>query len=1258
MSDKNKNTNGQGDDDIITDSGSYVANVDSDARGRRGAATNDDAEEKITSTGSYVATADGSARGRRGAKKDDPEEKITGSGSYVATAGSDQRGRRGVSNKGGNAKGGNAPKHRAGDTVQAEYDINGKTYKGLKLISASTGEAKIVLVENGGKKFALKIYHANIGHRPSQEVLAAVSKSRGNGVLIDIYEYGVWNNPEVDGAECDYEIMQYCDGGALTAGSLHGKPDELREVTLRMVAAADYCSRIGVLHRDIKPENFFWVDKEHTRLVLGDFGLACICPKGSSVPCEDHRTKIYTAPEFYFRVPGRPPHIDAASDFYSVGISMLTLWSGEQVMLGLTERELIENKHTERLPYPKDLPADLLQLMRGLTLARPDLRWNFDTVTRWATGKLTADDALSTGVTELNIVFNSGRNLVAHTRSELATMMLQDMPLAKKYLYSGRMTRWFEDAGLNDLAVSVEDIVEKLYPRNQDAGFWSVVYMLDPAAPVYLPDSDFSEPESKWHKVDSAEELGEEIYNTLYCAQDGMSKVKLRIKLSVALSKPDSPIMIYLAAAGYQKVADEILENAQKESDDSSVYNSILDLVYTLSPSLPFVIGGLTADSVDDLLEILPEEGENLSNTDLTSQGFVKWLIGHDPALAGKVAMVIERGGTNNDVIYALSPQMDYCFNSDPESENRVFTPAEVGAYLNKELFSHLYSEEEEEEEVDEDEEDDFTLSLEQYLDIEEDGRVESYLRSKGKYDDLIEWMRSCLELDFDNADKYGPYDKYYAIYKIIRGFGATPLYPMNDDEDQTISKLSDLKRFKKSEILNALEHGHLGAWIATFFQENPEADLSEKFAYEKLTVQFVDFIRSICPDWEPVKNYDEAIAKVDENVKKASRTSGGVKVIKWIFGPVMFAILLFTLLATIIKGIPDYNPVDGHFWAFTITLAIIGTVAIYATDNSFGFFANIGASLVGGAVVTFLLKLLLGAASPYLTWIYAAIILVVGLVLFLYMRSELSVNYYSTDGINVANPGFQYRELEALHYAFVDPWLPYACTVEEYVEPFVKDNKRLIGQGIAWGMGGVLISIMLFFGLYYLSPAIGGTRSIGYEAINPGLKLAGPYHGTMGDNAMTLRLDSLTHFQVDSASIVVGKAKALALSGTVTKKDSDKFSALLRPALEDSLNTWYGEYRLDFDTKDSLVTGVFIPGRPNKKGEVVPQQISLKAGEAPAPKPSTTKKKKSSGSRSKSSAAASSGETTAAPKDNEAPAATEAASEPQKEAWQWDDTM
>ena len=123
-------------------------------------------------------------------------------------------------------------------------------------------------------------------------------------------------------------------------------------------------------------------------------------------------------------------------------------------------------------------------------------------------------------------------------------------------------------------------------------------------------------------------------------------------------------------------------------------------------------------------------------------------------------------------------------------------------------------------------------------------------------------------------------------LHKIIRGFGATLLYRMNDDDDQTISQLSDLKRFKKAEILNALEHGHLGAWIATFFQENPEADLSEKFAYEKLTVQFLDFIRSICPDWEPVKNYDEAIETVDANVKKASRTSGGVKVIKWIFGP------------------------------------------------------------------------------------------------------------------------------------------------------------------------------------------------------------------------------------------------------------------------------------------------------------------------------------------------------------------------------------
>ena len=79
----------------------------------------------------------------------------------------------------------------------------------------------------------------------------------------------------------------------------------------------------------INPGNFFFTDESQTSLVLGDFGIAVKCPQNGSCRVDTARTPIYAAPEFYTHVPGERPEIDIKSDYYSLGITLLSIWMGE-----------------------------------------------------------------------------------------------------------------------------------------------------------------------------------------------------------------------------------------------------------------------------------------------------------------------------------------------------------------------------------------------------------------------------------------------------------------------------------------------------------------------------------------------------------------------------------------------------------------------------------------------------------------------------------------------------------------------------------------------------------------------------------------------------------------------------------------------------------------------------------------------------------------------------------------------------------------
>ena len=96
-----------------------------------------------------------------------------------------------------------------------EYVIRGIRYRvcpqhTAKTLRKRSGEAKIFVVDNGGRLFVLKLYRP--GHSPNHAILDQVQQAKG-GFIIDLYDHGRWDDPLHPGITLDYEVMAYAPHG-------------------------------------------------------------------------------------------------------------------------------------------------------------------------------------------------------------------------------------------------------------------------------------------------------------------------------------------------------------------------------------------------------------------------------------------------------------------------------------------------------------------------------------------------------------------------------------------------------------------------------------------------------------------------------------------------------------------------------------------------------------------------------------------------------------------------------------------------------------------------------------------------------------------------------------------------------------------------------------------------------------------------------------------------------------------------------------
>lgn len=367
-------------------------------------------------------------------------------------------------------------------TKMETFTANDRTYQVVKVLSDTTGEAQVYLLEYNHVQYVLKLYYPNC--TPKIKLLKLLSELDSR-YIVRLYTYGFIT---MDSSPRCYELMEYLEGESLAEFKLEGNYKRFCDIAMAAARSLNVCHEKGIIHRDVKLANFFFRDADHENLVLADFGISSLAHNEDLHVTTQARTPIYAAPEMYMNVIDGEVELTAKIDYYSLGITLLCLWLGGNPFVG-NERVLMQQKMDGKLPSVDDLPARINQLIRGLTIVNPEYRWGFNEVSSWYAG---AEVPVSDDIPYLRykrFVFDPDKDLIAKNAKELARLMKENRLLGIKYLYSKRIARWLEESGNQKLSVGVNDVVERDFPLDMESGLDAAIYLLDPEQPFLLYSS-------------------------------------------------------------------------------------------------------------------------------------------------------------------------------------------------------------------------------------------------------------------------------------------------------------------------------------------------------------------------------------------------------------------------------------------------------------------------------------------------------------------------------------------------------------------------------------------------------------------------------------------------------------------------------------------------------------------------------------------------------------------------------------------------
>lgn len=772
---------------------------------------------------------------------------------------------------------------------EVEFLLKGKVYRSIKCLSDNSGEAQVFLVEGSEGQRVLKIYYPNF---TIKRTLMRIILNINMEMIVRIDDYG---NTYVDGKNRDYELMEYLRGGTLMNYDLNGDFNQFRRIALQAAAALACCHNNNVIHKDIKPSNFFFRDTDHKEVVLGDFGISSVMGGDERLHrTTQARTPVYAAPEMYNDVIDGEVEITPSVDYYSLGITLMTLWLGENP-LSQNERVMMRKKNEGRLPRINELPDRVKMIVQGLTAVNPQTRWGYEQVERWFLGEDVEVDISSPMLKYRSFVVDPDRNLIADNVHELIPLLVDNERLAFSYLYNGRIASWLEQCGNVKLSSAVKDIVVNRYPADQRAGLMAAVYVMEPTYPY----------------KDVRGNLCDDVHSA------AISVLSYQEDYTMALANPNDTLFLYLDSHSKADV-DRLRSYFSKESKmDRRI--AILKLVYEIDPDIPF-LNRFPSSTVAEIIHSFGyEECTEDEWMSLTDGRFLSWMYSHEDHMACEALRIMTTGkqpsrSLGYKVLYNIDRNAAYDLRE-------ADTPFKVGEVLNEQLKTWQDLSDEE-----------FDKQVADYTDPE--GRFYYFAHLHG-WIEQISQARACFDLKSEeNRERLGAYDARTAAYRFCRILGVTPSYLLEDGNELKSGAGVDLAAYRP-QMLTAIKQGSLSQWLSVFYHEDPTQDFTEEYSYERKLEEWVIKLGEIDKNHKYYKRFGKA---KEETARKYGEVRKGyykakAKEKRWRI--IYYGLCALFMLALIIFGIDDRDYLLRNSFT-TIALPVGGMTAVIVGLRSY----------------------------------------------------------------------------------------------------------------------------------------------------------------------------------------------------------------------------------------------------------------------------------------------------------------------------------
>ena len=811
------------------------------------------------------------------------------------------------------------------DVKEDSFILKGISYKRLSVLSDNSGEAQVFLVEHDGDTYVLKIYYPNFD--VNKKILQAVYNF-GFEMIVRVYDFG---KTYVDGKHRYYELMEYLKGGTLSQYRLNGDMDKFRRIALQAAAALAYCHQSNILHKDVKPSNFFFRDQEHTELVLGDFGISSLLDQdGKAHKTTQARTPIFAAPEMYADVIDGVVEVTPAADFYSLGITLMALWLGESPMSS-NERVMMRQKNEGRIPHMNELPERIRLLVQGLTVVNPTKRWGYDQVEEWFLGGTPQVDLSSPFLKYKSFIVDPDRNIVADNIHELIPLLLDNEKLAMGYLYNGRISSWLESCGNQKLSTIVRDIVVNRYPVDQRAGLMAAVYAMEPTYPY----------------KDVKGNLCDDVHSV------AISLLSYQKEYGLLLTNPNDSLFLYLES--HTKCHVDRIRSYFVKKDPSLNRVAIIRTAFEIDPEIPL----LARYPSSSLKEIVKAFGrEKLPEDDwrsLTDGRLLSWMYSHEDRMACESLRILTEGQPYSE---ALAYKVLYNLDRDAAYDlKRAFTPAQIGEYLSERLKNaeHLGDKE-------------FKEVMSDLTDL--NGRFSYYAQLHGWTEILSEYNRSFDLKSEENRYRLGLYDYKTAAYRFCRILGVTPAYQMPDGTEYTDGL--NLNVHNNSQLRNEIRNGSFTQWLSIFYHENPFADFSEQYAYERSLEQWLRALGSIDSSYTYYKRFTDARDETTKRVQSVRDNWALAKSRENLWRTVFYSLCGIWILLVLFIGVKDRTYLLNHTFLCIglplggMTGVIVGTRAYF---RGYDFFFSFLWSIAGAftSFIPILILKYIGQSHPSL---------------------------------------------------------------------------------------------------------------------------------------------------------------------------------------------------------------------------------------------------------------------------------------------------